>query len=842
MKKSVRIPRPFVPRLERLEDRLVPAVFESPFGAPFVTAKGVPVQGQVNSQASFIAPNGDQKVAYEDPIRAISVASSNFATAFTPFSNNGWTFIIADADAVNPAINLTVQSCFLSASSTVTTIYDPNTKALVQSPGGNVNLDFEVKNSNPLPGGIPDGWIQVVTTNFPLPGKDPGPNLETYLDNRRSTTSPFYPNTAGSESDDFTARVLSNDDVEWHAQMFYAVATGPKEVTVYGPGVAWGWHSVDSSSPWETTSITVTSKFNPVDVGQKTTLTAILTPMTDIPTGNVSFVDTTTNKVIGTALIKMSNGQPKAWLDTSFGTAGPHNIQVTYDGDVNYYGVRATVEQTVIQRKADLQLNPAANVVALGQAATFTATLSDDDSTSLLVPTGTVTFADGSTVLGTGTLDATGHASFVTAALSLGTHTITATYGGDATFDTATGSAPEEVDAAGSVGGHVFIDANGNGIQDIGEIGLANVTLTLAGPSNRTAVTDGTGTFVFNNVLLGNYAVSVAGPPGTALEGYFQNGTPSTGSVALTADHPDADLDAAFVSAMASTTTSLTVSNPTPTVGDPLTLTATVALTVGWGNPSGTVQFLDGTTILGVGVLSGTSVSSLTITSLAAGTHHLTAVYLGSPTYSGSTSADGPVTVLPPAQQAPASVALSSSSQLAGAGQFVTFSAVVSSTAGGTPSGTVTFLDGSTPLGTATLSQGACSFSTSALSLGVHGIIAAYNGSASYAGVSSSALVETIQAMTQVMLTESSQTSGLGWPVTFTATVYPSVLGGTVSYYDNGVLIATIALEQGMGGMRALLTTSALVVGTHTITARYNGDAPSSMWMTFVVFQIQNGE
>ena len=128
---------------------------------------------------------------------------------------------------MTPAINLTVQSCFLSASSTVTTVFNPNTKAYVQTPGGNVTLDFEVKNSNPLPGGIPDGWIQVITTNFPLPGLNPGPNLKTYLDNLGSTKSPFYPNTAGSESDDFTVRVISNDDVEWHAQMFYAVSTGP---------------------------------------------------------------------------------------------------------------------------------------------------------------------------------------------------------------------------------------------------------------------------------------------------------------------------------------------------------------------------------------------------------------------------------------------------------------------------------------------------------------------------------------------------------------------------------------------------------------------------------------
>jgi Bacterial Ig-like domain (group 3) len=48
-------------------------------------------------------------------------------------------------------------------------------------------------------------------------------------------------------------------------------------------------------------------------------------------------------------------------------------------------------------------------------------------------PTGTVTFEDGSTVLGTANISA-GTASFTTSSLSVGTHSIKAVYGGDTNF------------------------------------------------------------------------------------------------------------------------------------------------------------------------------------------------------------------------------------------------------------------------------------------------------------------------------------------------------------------------------------------------------------------------
>ena len=87
--------------------------------------------------------------------------------------------------------------------------------------------------------------------------------------------------------------------------------------------------------------------------------------------------------------------------------------------------------------------------------------------------------------------------------------------------------------------------------------------------------------------------------------------------------------------------------------------------------------------------------------------------------------------------------ALASSQNPSVAGQPVTFTATVSS-AGATPTGTVTFNDGGTAIGTATLTAGIATFSTSALTAGVHTITARYAGNAGFTASTSPALLQTV--------------------------------------------------------------------------------------------------
>ncbi len=66
----------------------------------------------------------------------------------------------------------------------------------------------------------------------------------------------------------------------------------------------------------------------------------------------------------------------------------------------------------------------------------------------------------------------------------------------------------------GSIGNFVWNDANSNGLQDVGEAGIAGVVLTLGGAGSATTTTDANGHYLFPNLSAGTYTVSVALPSG----------------------------------------------------------------------------------------------------------------------------------------------------------------------------------------------------------------------------------------------------------------------------------------------------------------------------------------
>ncbi len=80
-----------------------------------------------------------------------------------------------------------------------------------------------------------------------------------------------------------------------------------------------------------------------------------------------------------------------------------------------------------------------------------------------------------------------------------------------------------------SLSGFVYVDANNNGIKDLGEAPIAGVTITLSGsdingPVNQTATTDGNGFYQFKNLDPGNYQINETQPAN-----YF-NGKDAIGS------------------------------------------------------------------------------------------------------------------------------------------------------------------------------------------------------------------------------------------------------------------------------------------------------------------------
>ena len=188
----------------------------------------------------------------------------------------------------------------------------------------------------------------------------------------------------------------------------------------------------------------------------------------------------------------------------------------------------------------------------------------------------------------------------------------------------------------------------------------------------------------------------------------------------------------------AATTTSL-VSSPNPSgFRQAVTFTATVN-TGGPATPTGPVSFKDGTTNLGTATLSGGK-ATFSISTLAVGSHSLTAVYGGEANFSGSVSPAVTQTVT----KAATSAGVTSSRNPSRHGNGVTFTAIVKSLTTGTPTGSVTLKDGGSALGTQALSHGKVSITKSTLAVGSHSITVIYNGDANYKASTSAVLTQKV--------------------------------------------------------------------------------------------------
>ena len=172
------------------------------------------------------------------------------------------------------------------------------------------------------------------------------------------------------------------------------------------------------------------------------------TPASVVATPGCNSVSLTWNAASGATGYKVKratvSGGP---FTTTFGTpAATSYLDTTaLNGTTYYYVVAATnfngdsADSSQVSARPDLQTTTTdltsspATICSYGGVVTFTATVTAG-------ATGTVTFKDAVSVLGTGALSA-GQASLVTSGLAAGSYSITATYGGDATFATSTSSA-----------------------------------------------------------------------------------------------------------------------------------------------------------------------------------------------------------------------------------------------------------------------------------------------------------------------------------------------------------------------------------------------------------------
>jgi RHS repeat-associated protein len=442
------------------------------------------------------------------------------------------------------------------------------------------------------------------------------------------------------------------------------------------------------------TTTNLTASPSPAYVGQTVTLTATVTGTS--PTGTVTFKDGATT--LGTATL--SSG--KATRSLTFSAAGNRELTAVYAGNTGNSASTSNFVILTVSPKNDTSTELVSNrsQAYVGQNLVLTATVTG------VSPTGTVTFKDGTTTLGSSSISA-GKATLTKSLSTTGLRNLTAAYGGNTANNTST-SAP--------IG--VTINPKNITTTDL----TASPNPALVGQSvTLTATVNGvnpTGTVTFKDGATTLSSATLSSGKATLSRTFSTAGVRS-----LTASYAGDTANAASTSPVVSetinlntTATSLSASAPVAEIGQSIVLTATVA---GVG-ATGTVTFKDGDTTLGTGTLSGGK-SALTTGFGTAGSHSLTVSYAGNATNAAGTSAAIEVLVSPSAT----ATTLSATPNPVNPGQSITLTATV---AGANPSGTVTFRNGNTLLGTAVLSAGKANLATSIATAGLYSLSAAYGG------------------------------------------------------------------------------------------------------------------
>ena len=245
----------------------------------------------------------------------------------------------------------------------------------------------------------------------------------------------------------------------------------------------WGQHiaslalSLLAGSAWAqaATTTALTSSVNPSYVGQNTTLTATVSP--SAAPGTVTFRSGTT--VLGTSPVNAG----VATFVRAFSSTGTHNLTAAYSGDVNngYAASTSPVRAQTVSAKivTTTALTSSINPSAVNQNTTLTATVTPSAAT------GTITFKEGSTTLGTATLNA-GVASLPKSFTVIGAHSLTAVYAGSvshvgstsaARSHTVSGPALPAMPAASAPVTKYEYDAEGNLTKTVQAPGVSGLSL-----------------------------------------------------------------------------------------------------------------------------------------------------------------------------------------------------------------------------------------------------------------------------------------------------------------------------------------------------------------------------
>ncbi len=567
----------------------------------------------------------------------------------------------------------------------------------------------------------------------------------------------------------------------------------------------------------EGTSTGLTSTVNPSALGQNVTFTATVTISGGggvTPDGTVSFMDGAT--LLSTQTLSAGG---VAMYATSTLTAGVHQITAVYNGDAakQIQGSTSGVLNQDVQAPTTATLTSSLNPSFYGNSVTFTATIPPSGTTA---PTGAVSFLDGATQIGTGTLSGNpGVATFTTTTLNMGTHSITVSYPGDS-YNGPSVSLPLSQVVKQAQTATTVTAAPSPGIAGGPETITATVTVTSGSGTPTGTVTFTSGTTQLGSAPVGNTGTATITP---ALgQGSYQIVATYSGDAN---NQGSASAPLSLTVSQATTQIAL-VAAPNPAlVLAPITFTATV--TGNGGTPTGSVNFLANGNVIGAGNVNASGVATFTTSTLAAGTYAITATYTGDANDANSTSLPVSLTV----SLATTATAITVAPDPALVGAAVTITAKVTGN-GGTPTGTVNFIANGNTLASAVLTAGTASFTTSTLAPGTYSITASYQGDPADSPSTSTAISETVGLIPTTTSLGSSTTTGTTPQVILVSTVLNSATGvaptGTVTFMSGTTTLGSATLDA--SGV-ATLTPNLTGGVNYNIIANYSGDAdhlPSS--------------
>ena len=637
------------------------------------------------------------------------------------------------------------------------------------------------------------------------------------------------------------------------------------------------------------TQTVVTSSLASATVDQAVTFTATVSPTSGgttypitVPmTGTVSFAanGTTIAGCSAVAFTTTTSGLAKC-TTAALPASASNSIVATYVGDANYGASTNSASpflQNVIQVGTSTALATSPVTWTVGQSLTLNATVTTTGNLAINVPfSGNVTFVDGSTTLsGCGAVSVTtgttaGTASCTLTTLTAGSHSFQATFNsGDPNY--ATSASKILTQSAGTSATTTSISAPATSTVDVPVTITVTVAPSPAGPVTvpflgTVSISDSLGAVTCGGGIAFNGSTGVAICNATALIAgthllnatYTANssGDNYTGSATATAASIKVSPANSSVAVASSSVNNASV------VDNAVTFTATVGTPTGAtvSLSGGQVSFTDNNVAISscqaLTITAGLSATATCTTSaLAAGTHTVAASYSKDPNYNSSSGATGQ-TVAAVTPQISLSTTPATSAAI---NQPVIITAAV--TPFNSPvllTGTVAFYDSTSgsnqPISgcvvTWSAATGVASCTTSQLAFGAHTLKAIYSGDNSYSSVTAIQAITVGQAGTTLAVTTSGTPSLVNAPVTFKATVTENPVGSTA-------LSGTVAFTDSLGGAAATTisgcaavavvpatgvatcVTSALLQGSHTITATYSND-PNFTGNSNTVAQVVN--